>query len=1454
MSIFMRARKRLGFKLTVVLLALTLIPLTLIAYLTLRLSHRTLAEQQFVHLGSLAEQKATEVDRWLLDREQQLALAARQARVRDGVAALLEQDGNGADALAAGNGLLEDEVRPLLLDDGDFESIVLYGVLEGRVLARDDSEPGGLEEDAVERYVREAMAREGAQASAYAAALDGTSFVLGAPVVDSRGETVAVLVGKAASAHLNAIVEPRGDRPALEHLYLVNAGNQVVADSSVGEDGAGQADVGHDGVAECLQGRDGRLIYEDYRGVRVLGAFRWLAERELCVVAEANLASTFAPLNNLRASIVAMGALTMLGIVFASAYVSRSMTRPLRELVRGTERIGRGDLDYHIDVETHDELGQLTDAFNRMTRNLQSSTGEVAHGQQLLLALSQAAQTVQRAVTADEVFQTVGEEVLRLGYNPIILSVTEDQEHLRISYIGFEPSLIAAAEKLVGLSHKTYRFVIPRGGIYDRILKRNETVFLQPVSSFIAESLPRPVRMLASGLTSLMNMKEGIVAPLSVDGETMGVLIVTGEGLSEADASALKVFANQTAIALLSARRHEEVRQNEARFRAVFEGADTAMYLVKVAERGDYRYTAVNPALERLNSMKREDVLGKSPTALAPHIGGDAAERIVARYNRCVDEGAAIAYEEKVTIDGRETWWLSRLTPQRNADGEITQLVGTSVSITERKAAEAVLERSKEELEGLVAERTKELQTSEARFRAFFEAAPVPMLVSRLEDGVILRVNERVAETMGLPKEELIGAQAASFYQDPVERGAFVAALQREGKVHNFELGIQRRDGSKRWLLTSAVPIDYGEKPALLSTFVDVTERREMELALRHSEDRFRSLVQNASDVITIFDEKGVVTYDSPAIERMLGLDAEARVGKNVMGMAVAEDEEAVVEAFSELLKNPSQPVSMEVRVPDTRGEVHFLEVTATNLLDNPAVKGIVANFHDITDRVLAEEVLREREALWRTLFTESPIGIAIIDLNHRFQQVNPRLCYVSGYSEAELTGRSFADITHAEDLERELAMAERLVRAEIPSYAIEKRYIRKDGTHMWVQVTRSLVSDEDDQPQFVIAMIEDIDDRKEMETALRHNESLLRNVLEHLPVGVRITDDNGEVTQTNPAARSIWQGTAYEEGRHKNRAPKGWWRDSGKIVEPTAWAVYRALQTRETILNEEVEIECFDGSRKIILNSAIPLQTNGVMSGVVIVDQDVTSAKQLQAQLESNAKELERSNEELQQFAYVASHDLQEPLRMISSFLQLLQQRYGGQLDERADQYIHFAVDGATRMKRLINDLLHYSRVATQAKPLQPTHVQTIFDNVLGDLRLTIADHDATVTSDAFPTVMGDETQIRQLFQNLMSNALKFRGEAAPEIHVSVERQSNMWQFGVHDNGIGIESRFLERIFVIFQRLHRSEKYDGTGIGLAICKRIVRYHGGDIWVESTVGEGATFYFTLPAVREENDG
>jgi signal transduction histidine kinase len=278
---------------------------------------------------------------------------------------------------------------------------------------------------------------------------------------------------------------------------------------------------------------------------------------------------------------------------------------------------------------------------------------------------------------------------------------------------------------------------------------------------------------------------------------------------------------------------------------------------------------------------------------------------------------------------------------------------------------------------------------------------------------------------------------------------------------------------------------------------------------------------------------------------------------------------------------------------------------------------------------------------------------------------------------------------------------------------------------------------------------------------------------------------------------------------------------------------------------NFEEPVGAAAGPREIVrLGSEIDAMRERIVNELMIVEG-------IREQLEAQALDLERSNTELEQFAYVASHDLQEPLRKVASFCQALQRRYGGQLDERADQYIEFAVDGAKRMQTLINDLLAFSRVGRSGHALEPVNLNLVLAEAEASLSGALEESGATLTADELPNVRGERTLLVSLFQNLIGNAVKFRGEQPPVVNITVTRQDGKWQFSCADNGIGVEQEYADRIFVIFQRLHTKEAYPGTGIGLAMCRKIVEYHGGRMWLDLEHAPGAEFRFTMPIAKEE---
>jgi PAS domain S-box-containing protein len=361
----------------------------------------------------------------------------------------------------------------------------------------------------------------------------------------------------------------------------------------------------------------------------------------------------------------------------------------------------------------------------------------------------------------------------------------------------------------------------------------------------------------------------------------------------------------------------------------------------------------------------------------------------------------------------------------------------------------------------------------------------------------------------------------------------------------------------------------------------------------------------------------------------------------------------------------------------------------------------------------------------------------------------------------------------------------------------------------------------------------------------LRASEERFRSLSAASPLGIFQTDARGRTVYTNARWGEI-AGVAPETGLGDGWVNALHPEDRGGVIAEWTAAVREGRAT----VREFRMLTPSDDVRWVQVLTNVMRSDDGEIVGHVGTLEDITERKRAEEGLTHQARELARSNAELEQFAYVASHDLQEPLRMVASFTQLLARRYQGKLDGEAQEFIAYAVDGVTRMHALINALLTYSRVGTGGIAFKPTDCEAVLARALADLQVAIQESGALVTHDPLPTVVADDVQLAQLLANLILNAVKFRDHKPPRIHVKAERREREWVFSVSDNGIGIDPAQSERIFVIFQRLHDKDDYPGTGIGLAICKKIVERHAGRMWVESEPGKGSTFYFTLPVAPE----
>ncbi|WP_310532692.1 PAS domain S-box protein [Novosphingobium sp.] len=490
----------------------------------------------------------------------------------------------------------------------------------------------------------------------------------------------------------------------------------------------------------------------------------------------------------------------------------------------------------------------------------------------------------------------------------------------------------------------------------------------------------------------------------------------------------------------------------------------------------------------------------------------------------------------------------------------------------------------------------------------------------------------------------------------------------------------------------------------------------------------------------------------------------------------------------------------------------------------------------------LVEEALRESEERYRMLLDGiRDYAIYMMDPQGRVVSWNAGAERIKGYSASQIIGQSFSCFFPPEDIERGKPAEVLRVATNSGHYEEEGMRVRKDGSRFLAKLTFTALRDPAGNLRGFSEFSHDLSERQE-------SEAKYRGLLEAAPDPMVVVNTSGEIVLLNVQAENQF-GYHRDEllGRPvKNIIPQGF---AERLVAD-------ALRTPEVALAQQMGMGIeLRGRRKSGSEFPIEIMLSPLDSAegtlVTAAIRDISVRKAAEAHLLENVKELNRSNEELAQFAYVASHDLQEPLRMVASYTQLLSRRYKGKLGADADEFIAFATDGASRMQRLIQDLLTYSRIATKAHELRSASSEDALHQALLNLRGAIEESHALVTHDPLPDVLADEVQLIQLFQNLVGNAIKYQRPGVPRVHISATGGAKeRWRFSVRDNGLGIDPQYFERIFGMFQRLHKRDEFEGTGIGLAICKKIVERHGGHISVESQPGHGSTFRFDLAAARD----
>ena len=622
---------------------------------------------------------------------------------------------------------------------------------------------------------------------------------------------------------------------------------------------------------------------------------------------------------------------------------------------------------------------------------------------------------------------------------------------------------------------------------------------------------------------------------------------------------------------------------------------------------------------------------------------------------------------------------------------------------------------------------------------------------------------------------------------------------------------------------------------------------RQANEALKLSESRSRAIMDTATDPIFIKDRESRLQMANPATFKVIGKPEDEVLGRSdqefyddpAIGSQIVENDRRIMEA------GVGEEVEEKVQTPE--GVRTFLSSKVPYRDSSGKIIGIIGMAHDITDRKRAERELEETKARLEAIISQMPVGFTVIEppdgrVVYRNKEVRALLRNQLGPGQSEDYERLQMFHLDGSPVMPEERLIDRSLKEGIVIRDRVQMIIRGDGSDGYLNTTSAPVRDKEGKIVAAIAMNIDVTDRILAERELKKERERLQQVIESLPVAIVLSDKEGNIELLNQKVSEIWAGTAPKAYDMEDFEPHaGYLPGTDVPIKPEEWPLTKVLLTGEPVFAEEYDIQRLDGTRGTVIVSAIPMKdNNGALLGSLMALTDISKQR-------ATERELARSNLELQQFAYVVSHDLREPLRMVVSYLGLMEQRYGEKLEKGAREYMDFAVNGGTRMQQLIDDLLAYSRVNVSSKPKEPTDLEKVLTRTLTNLGAALTESGAVITHEPLPMVRADESQMVQLFQNLIGNSIKYRGERPPEIQITSKRTGKEWTFSIKDNGIGIEPEYHQRIFEMFQRLHSSERYEGTGIGLAIAKRIVEHHGGRIWVESEAGKGATFIFTLLA-------
>lgn len=792
-----------------------------------------------------------------------------------------------------------------------------------------------------------------------------------------------------------------------------------------------------------------------------------------------------------------------------------------------------------------------------------------------------------------------------------------------------------------------------------------------------------------------------------------------------------------------------------------------------------------------------------------------------------------------------ESYWKIINTPVFDENGNVAQIINTVDNITDQVLLEM--------------QNVQALAESEERYKKLFYTNPMPMWIYTKATSRFKEVNNAAIIKYGYSREEFLSMTIMDIRpEEDVDKVKNATKhVQGDYLTHHGVWRHFKKDGTLMYVEITAHHIIHNNEPSVLVLINDITEKKKEEEKLHLME----MLVNNTNDAILITEAEPIeddgpkILYVNNAFTRMTGYTEAEVIGKTPRILQGPDTDLKELSRLKQALKN-WEPCEIEVLNYKKNGETFWNNFTVAPVANAAGwYTHWVAVERDVTERRKTDVLIRDSEEKRRLIMNAALDAIICIDTEGMITFWNPQAEKIFGWQEEEVMGKRLSDIIIPEAYRsmHDHGMEQYKITGKGPALntLLELSAINRNGVNFPIELT--VLPIHQDNESFFCAFIRDITERKKAETATQRSNERYELVAKATSDAIWDWDmRTGVVVRSGDGLQKLFGYDTLSAS-----ADNDFWR---KHVHPDD--LQRVVERREIMLQttndqfweDEYRFEKRDGSYAYVYDRGYVIRNKeGKAIRMIGSTQDISALKRSEQQLldlntvlEKRAAELARSNNELERFAYVASHDLQEPLRMVSSFLQLLDRQYSTKLDDKAREYINYAVGGAERMKRLILDLLSYSRVASVAEPFQAVNMEAVAQHVVQIFESRFEKERITLNIGRLPVVMGSTSQLQQVLQNLVGNAIKYKSERPPHIEIGCSEEVGRYVFFVKDNGIGINQKYFDKIFVVFQRLHPVNTYSGTGIGLAICKKIIERHHGEIWVESEEGKGSCFFFSLP--------